>query len=230
MLVMVNTQIRSSLIVGITLFFSAVSAPPSDAQFRPDQSCVVTGQTHDCAGTLFQARSDSQADAQTLPLVTIEGDWRSDKLQVPWSEPVLVKDPFDGNQVAVFDRDFSGSVGLGGSESGVITKWTFNRVSVFAYRKTNVCGFLTCRKDVTPTPLGKQLELKIGEQVFRLEGEDGVFSVSEEVAKALQKAPTGQALMRVSVTGSGLSITSRIGDKTVQAWRRVYQAPTSQKS
>jgi hypothetical protein len=228
MLAMVNAQIRFSLVVGITLLLSAVSASPSDAQFSSAQSCEI-GQPRACLPDRTRV-ADNQADAQTLPLVTIEGDWRSDKLQVPWSEPVMLKDPFDGNQVVVFDRDFSGSVGLGGSESGVITKWTFNRVSVFAYRKTNVCGFLTCRKDVTPTPLGKQLELKIGEQVFRLEGEDGVFAVSEEVAKALQKAPTGQALMRVSVTGSGLSITSRIGDKTVQAWRRVYQAPTSQKS
>jgi hypothetical protein len=188
--------------------------------------CEQFPQNSRCTGYIPKDVSSGKTrDAATgLRLVAIEGDWRVPNLDVPWSEAIIFRDPFDGGTATVFDRNFSGDSYWGGSQTGVMTKWTLKTIGVFAYKKTRSCGFLTCRDSADTSVVGKTLEIKISEKIFRLEGEDGLFPVSEELGKALANAPVGQALIRVNLAGTGASSTNPIGEKTVQAWKRIYQA------
>lgn len=211
------------VVVLVTLALGGLlPAAPGSAQEDLEQLCQSFPQNSRCAGYVSQGEGVTQ-DADTgLPRVAIQGDWRVSNLDVPWSEAIVFQDPFDGGTVAVFDRNFSGSSYWNGSETGVVTKWTRQSIDVFAYKQTRNCGFLTCRNATDAAVVGKTLEIKIGEQVFRLDGDEGSFPVSDELAVALANSGVGQALIRVTLAGSGASSTNPIGEKTVQAWKTVY--------
>lgn len=217
------------------LAIGAPLAAPSVAQAELSQLCERFPQNSRCAGYIPQREeAGTSRDAETgLPRVAIAGDWRTSDLDVPWSQAIIFQDPFDGGTLAVFDRNFSGSSYWNGSETGVVTKWTRQSIDVFAYKQTRNCGFLTCRNATDAAVVGKTLELKIGDQVFRLDGDEASFPVSDELATALANAPARQAMIRVNLAGSGASSTNAIGEKTVQAWKQVYQPsslPLSQPS
>jgi hypothetical protein len=65
------------------------------------------------------------------------------------------------------------------------------------------------------------LSIKIGDRVFRLEGQNSQFQVSNELAAALKNSPTGNVKIRL-VTESGATVDSEIGKGTVQAWKAIY--------
>lgn len=192
-----------------------------------DELCQKFPHNSQCAGYVPPASNSTDSvrrdPATNLPVVTLDGDWRSSKLDIPWSQLVLVRDQFEGDYLAVFDKNYSGNNFLSGSESGVVTKWTRGQIGIFAYKKAKSCGFLTCRNVSDASVVGNTLEIKVGEQIFRLEGEDGTFVITDELAAALKSATPGQIMMRITLAGSGLTITNEIGEGTVQALRQVYQ-------
>jgi len=150
-------------------------------------------------------------------------DWRREP-KIPWSVPVIIKDPFDGEYLTVFDHNFKYG-------SGVITNWSRNCIRTVVYENIGYYngyfgsipyynGFSGGVQTVTAQ--AKTLEIKLGEQIFQLKGEQGNFQVDNKLAAALRNAPPGKAIIRITLEGSGASIVSDIGTKTVKAWKSVY--------
>jgi len=167
-----------------------------------------------------------------FPVVNID-DWRREQ-KIPWSVPVIVKDPFDGKYLAVFDRNYSSSFLGSADESGVITNWSRNYIRTAIYETRQDCNELYYRfyysgclgGTQTITAAAKTLEIKLGTQIFQLKGKDGDFPVDKKLAIALRDAPPGKAIIRITLEGSGAKIVSDIGAKTVKAWKIVYQDTT----
>jgi len=63
--------------------------------------------------------------------------------------------------------------------------------------------------------------LIVREQVFQLEGANGTFTVSNELAPAFKNAPHQNLDMRLVLEG-GQTVDSEIGSGTVKAWRSIY--------
>ncbi|WP_348252042.1 hypothetical protein [Trichocoleus desertorum] len=197
------------------------------AETATDVLCRKSPQNSQCVGQGMPSQSTNSYAAtnkENLQVVNVDQDWRSPKAEIPWSEPVMVRDQFDGEYLAVFDKSHSGSAFWTGRESGVVTQWTPTKISVFPYKKTSSCGFLTCNNVMDSSLVGKALEIKLGSQVFKLDGEDSTFTVTPELAKALRSAPDEEVVIRVTLAGNGSTVKNKIGKGTVQSWKTVYQA------
>jgi hypothetical protein len=167
-------------------------------------------------------------DISKYPIINA-GDWRSAKPKIPWSTPVLVRDDFDGDYLAVFDRNYQGGGMMSEHETGIISNWSRGSLRIYAYDKVNICSLLC--KSVESTRETQQVSIKAGKQVFRLTGKEGNYAITEEIAAALRDAPTGETKIKIKFEGSGVDVVSNIGDKTVAAWKVVYQdakGPTAQ--
>jgi len=162
----------------------------------------------------------SKSTVNSYPVLDRNIDWRTEQ-SLPWSTPVNVKDPFDGEYLAVFDRNFSGNITFGGSESGVVSNWSRKYIRIYAYEARVVSGFFTSSRTNTVLET-KSLEIKLGDLIFRLQGEDGNYVVTEELAKAMAQAPEEVTKTRITVKGSGQTIINDIGIETVKSWRTVY--------
>lgn len=57
--------------------------------------------------------------------------------------------------------------------------------------------------------------------MFRLEGQNSTFAVSDELAAALKNSPAGNVSIRL-VAESGEAVDSEIGSGTVKAWKAIY--------
>ncbi len=66
-----------------------------------------------------------------------------------------------------------------------------------------------------------ELSIKVGEQVFQLEGQNSIFAVSDDLALALENSPVDNVDIRL-VTRSGETVDSEIGKGTVKAWKAIY--------
>jgi hypothetical protein len=148
-------------------------------------------------------------------------DWRTTDPHVPWSTPVIVRDDFDGDYLAVFDHNFDDHRR---TEDGVISNWSRDYIRVFVYHKQRRCGVIPvfCETRSTDTFEANKLQIKVGDRTFTIEGDNGNFPVSEEIAVALANAPVGSTRIRIALEESGAAITNDIGEKTVAAWRVVY--------
>lgn len=149
------------------------------------------------------------------------GDWRSADANVPWSTPVIVRDDFDGDYLAVFDKNYQKNF-FGESEHGIVSNWSRNQLRVFAYDSFKICSGFFCNRKVEMRET-ETVAIKAGDEIFRLEGKDGNYPISEELAAALRDAPPGETKIKVKLEGRGESITSDIGKNTVAAWETVYQ-------
>jgi len=176
---------------------------------------------------LFQSANSSllaQAPATNYPVIN-SMDWRSINAQnIPWSQPVTVQDAFDGNYLAVFDRNYKNLV-VGGRAS-VVSEWARQFIRVVGFIGVDRCGpFLACGDNLAMAR-ADYLEIKVGGQIFRIPGDgSGRFPVSPKLATALASAPAGDALIRVTFDGVGQPITSAVGAGTVKAWKVVYGQP-----
>lgn len=173
-----------------------------------------------CCAIGVQASAYVQERSTQFEVIS-DNDWRSTNPDIPWSEPVIVRDDFTGDYLAVFDRNF---VDRRFTEEGVISNWSREYIRIFVYYKQRRCGAIPVFCNTLNTEMfeANRLEVKIDEQVFAIEGEDGNFPVSEELATALANAPSGEARIRIRLEGSGALITNDIGEDTVSAWRSVY--------
>jgi hypothetical protein len=150
---------------------------------------------------------------------------------VPWSEPVQVEDPFEGEFVAVFDRHYFYDQFLDTSARiEVQSLWTPQSVRFLLTTRDRDCwrGSLyhggishsNCSEIIGSRKVS-ELFVRVNEQVFQVSGENSTFRVSAELAQALQTAPNENIEIRL-VTESGETVDSEIGDKTVEAWKTIY--------
>lgn len=189
-------------------------------------SCQSFSQNSTSLGSTVRTITNTNAEIGKLnphfPVLNTD-DWRRDS-KIPWSVPVIVKDPFDGEYLTVFDHNFRYG-------SGVITNWSRNCIRTVVYQNIRYYGGYFGSIPYydgfsggiqTITAQAKTLEIKLGDQIFQLKGEDGNFPVDNKLAAALRDAPPGKAIIRITLEGSGASIVSDIGTKTVKAWKSVY--------
>lgn len=152
-------------------------------------------------------------------------------LNVPWSQLVKVVDPFEGDYLAVFDRNYFYRRFLNQSrKTEVVSLWSRKFIRLLLADQNRNCfpGY-----DFYPTTFASscnasnntreviELSIKVGEQVFQLQGQNSIFAVSEQLATALQNSPEGNINIRL-MTRSGETVDSEIGKGTVKAWKAIY--------
>ncbi|HEY9847599.1 MAG TPA: hypothetical protein V6D03_15560, partial [Candidatus Caenarcaniphilales bacterium] len=177
---------------------------------------------------------ESSAIAVDVPVV--KSAVLGTNLDVPWSQPVQVTDPFEGNYLAVFDRHyFYRNVLNRRTKTEVVSLWSPKSVRFLMADDNYGCfsggyrAFNSLSEPLIGLPLSSpncvtsnirevsQLFIKVDQQVFRLEGQNSTFAVSDQLAKALQRSSAGVVNIRL-VTRSGESVDSEIGTGTIKAW------------
>jgi hypothetical protein len=163
-----------------------------------------------------------------LPIVESAG--LEPYLDVPWSELVSVNDPFEGNFLAVFDRN-----DLQDRRSReVISLWSRQTIRILLVGSEQYCSGTfssyfhydwnawgrTCINTSTANII-RQLYVKVGDRVVQLKGENGRFVVNDELATTLKNAPDRNAKIRLVLEG-GETVDSEIGQGTVKIWREIY--------
>lgn len=154
---------------------------------------------------------------------------------LPWSEPVQINDPFEGNFIGVFDRNyFYGRFLNTTTRIEVQSLWSPESVRFLLVTRDRDClsqpfhyglsSDLDCSEFNNARNI-TELFIRINDQVFQVSGQNSTFPVSSELAQALQTAPQGNVSIRL-VTESGETIDSEIGQETVEAWRTVYTPQT----
>ena len=152
-------------------------------------------------------------------------------INVPWSQPVRIIDPFEGDYVGIFDKNYFYNRLLNtDARVEVISLWRRDSIRLLlAYRDRDClsrhsfyAGALGVDCLIFNTTLNiTNLFIKIGEQVFRLEGQNSTFVVNDELAAALKNSPTENVSIRL-VAESGEAVDSEIGKGTVKAWKDIY--------
>jgi hypothetical protein len=153
----------------------------------------------------------------------------------PWSEPVQISDPFEGNFIGVFDRNYFFDRLLNtNTRIEVQSLWRPQSVRFLLITSDRNCRTGFIRYGV-PTNLGcsvvtnsrnlTQLYVKLNDQVYQVSGQNSQFPISNELAQALQTAPEGNVSIRL-VTENGETVNTEIGQGTVAAWRTVYTPQT----
>lgn len=153
-------------------------------------------------------------------------------INVPWSKPVRIVDPFEGNYVGIFDRNYFFRYFLDTyARIEVVSLWSRKSARFlvtysdrdclsgdsFHYASLSGAGCSDFNRALKVT----DLSIKIGEQVFRLEGESSTFPVNNELAAALKSSPSGNVSIRLAAE-NGAVVDSEIGKGTVEAWKAVY--------
>ncbi|MDZ8186737.1 MAG: hypothetical protein RMX96_18040 [Nostoc sp. ChiSLP02] len=183
-----------------------------------------------CNASSVQKIANLAQASSNLPVVKSTG--LSPNMNVPWSKPVKIVDPFEGELFGVFDRNYLGGYLYTNASKQVISLWTPSSIRLLVIVNSAqesysfyTAGDLYLRPDyhlrfVTTQKVDK-LFLKIGEQVFQLDGSTGTFAVSPELATALKNAPDKNLDIRLVLSG-GQTVDSKIGKGTVKAWRSIY--------
>jgi hypothetical protein len=208
-----DMKIKSLILLTIatcTLVSAPVQAQAADAKKVDEFGDVKAG--------------NAAVNVQNLPVIS-NTDWRSEKARIPWSTPVLVRDDFEGDYLAVLDRNYENDA-LSGFETGVITNWSRRKLRIYSYDTVKSCNVLFCKKRNVAGREAKKVAIKAGSQIFRLNGVDGNFELSEAVASALKNSPAGDTKIKIQFEESGVEIVSDIGKGTVAAWKTVYQDAT----
>lgn len=152
---------------------------------------------------------------------------------LPWSEPVQINDPFEGNFMGVFDRNYFYERLLNtNARIELQSLWSPQSVRFLLITRHRNCLSGSIRYD-TSHNLGCssvnnsrnliELFVKINDQVFQVSGKNSKFPIGDQLAQALQTAPEGNVSIRL-VTESGETINSEIGKGTVKAWKTVYSS------
>ncbi|MHC0066808.1 hypothetical protein ACWATR_28495 [Nostoc sp. UIC 10890] len=182
-----------------------------------------------CTAFTVQEVANLAQASNDLPVVKSAG--LSPDMNVPWSKPVRIVDPFEGEFLGVFDRNSLGGYLYREGSKQVISLWTPSSIRVLitvnsgqassyfytaghVYPTTDFLGFATTKKV-------DKLLLKVREKVFQLDGSTGTFAVSQELATALKNAPDENLDIRLVLEG-GQTVDSEIGKETVKAWRSIY--------
>lgn len=150
---------------------------------------------------------------------------------VPWSEPVQINDPFEGEFIGVFDRNyFYDRLFNTTARIEVQSLWSPQSVRFLLVTRDRDClshpSHYGISSDLGCSEFNNarniiELFIKINDEVFQVSGQNSVFPVSEGLAQALQTAPEGNVSIRL-VTESGETVDSEIGQGTVEAWKAIY--------
>lgn len=152
--------------------------------------------------------------------------WRTGKFKFPWSQPVMVDDDFDGKYLAVLDRERNKGLGIG-AEAGFITEWSKKRIKVNYYYSVQQ----VFAKPKMSIGYAEKIDLKVGDSLFQLEGNGGIYEVTDEIAQALANAPYEPVKMRIYPSEhEGNDYFTAINDETIieikpqtiDAWKVVY--------
>jgi hypothetical protein len=159
----------------------------------------------------------AQIDISKFPLLNAS-DWRTAE-RAPWSEPIVVKDEFDGNYLAVLDKNFNDNF-WNGYKSGIISNWSRKYLRIYSYVSPPCHGYF-CQRQIHIRE-SNRVSIKAGEKIFKLEGKNGVFGLTDEIAYALKTLDTKTTRIKVMFENSGDEIVNDIGEGTVKAWKTVY--------
>lgn len=189
--------------------------------------------------TLATGISSETAIAQNPPRLTkaatelpiVKSAALGTNMNVPWSQPVRIVDPFEGDYLGIFDRNYFYRRFLNtNARVEVVSLWSRDSIRfLLAYRDRNClsthsfypspfrasCAVANTTLNVT------NLWLKVDNQVFRLAGTNSTFPVSQELATALKNSLPENVEIRL-VAESGEAIDSEVGKGTVQAWKAIY--------
>jgi hypothetical protein len=179
---------------------------------------------------IVSAQADKLAvSASNYPIV--ESAQLDTDLNVPWSQPVRIQDPFEGEFVGIFDRHYFYSRILNTSARvEVVSLWSPDTVRFLLAYSDRDCHYgstfyhSTINTDCLTSNAALKITnvyLKLGEEVFRLEGNNSTFQVEDKLATALKNSPTENINIRL-VVENGETIDSKIGQETVKAWQSIY--------
>lgn len=170
--------------------------------------------------------ASAQIDISKFPLLNAS-DWRTAE-RAPWSEPIVIKDEFDGNYLAVLDKNYNDNI-WNGYKSGIISNWSRKYLRIYSYVSPPCRGYF-CQRAVHIRE-SNRVSIKAGEKIFKLEGKNGVFTLNDEIAYALKTLDKKTTRIKVMFENSGDEIVNDIGEGTVRSWKTVYfdaQMPQSQ--
>ncbi|MGB8699414.1 MAG: hypothetical protein WCD18_08370 [Thermosynechococcaceae cyanobacterium] len=154
-----------------------------------------------------------QPDAQPKYPVVDGSVWQTGE-DIPRFEPVWIKDEFDGNYVAVIDRNQKTGWT---SYKTLVSKWSAHALQVVITKRSDG-RFLM----FTSSPL----TLKIGPQTFMLEGTENSFPISSDLARVLADPPSGEATLSYRDLKGNL-VTHNLNPKTVQSWKAIYKGSSA---
>jgi hypothetical protein len=195
--------------------------------------CVTLATVTVISPKLVAAKEDNRLAKASIELPIVKSAALGIDMNVPWSKPVKIEDPFEGSSVGIFDRHsfYKNFLNIR-SRFETISLWRQNSIrlllsyrqrdcfsgyGLLPYTKISGTGCLGARNTIKVT----NLYIKLGEKVFRLEGNNNTFALTPELATALKNSPTENLDIRL-VAESGEAIDSEIGKKTVEAWKNVF--------
>jgi hypothetical protein len=158
-----------------------------------------------------------QLDVSAFPVLRIN-DWRTET-NLPWSRPVVMVDEFEGNYLAVFDKNYQDNFWTGES-SGIISNWSRKHIRIYSYY-SKPCKGLFCQR-VNVINQANRVSIKVRDKVFRLEGKSGNFNLTEDLAYALKTSPPERTRIKIMFEENGREVINDIGEGTVAAWKTVY--------
>ncbi len=146
----------------------------------------------------------------------LTADFRRPSKKYPFSKALAFNDPVFGESVAVRDQNFV----PGGTK--VSSLWGRDSIALGGYWVYTYAIGLTTYASLTPFE-ANILWIPDGESFLVIQGCNGRFTVTKEVAQALLNMDDSKnAYIRFSTEGTGSAHLSEIGRETVKAWKKVY--------
>ena len=119
------------------------------------------------------------------------GDWRNQENNIPYSEPVIIKDDFGSSEVMVFDRNYitkRQQFTPNGYTLTVQTQWTSEYITVYASIQRVQCGLFaiicTSVAEREEKLIGNKLEVLIDGKSYTVYGNKGQFIVNDDLSRA----------------------------------------------
>ncbi len=175
---------------------------------------------------LADESTPNDSNTQDFPTV-VEDIWLKEE-DLPWSTPVWVKTQNESRYLAVIDRDYNDAMNFDAiKEPGILTIWSPETLFAYGAVMHRSCVTLLfvpiCKIHFHPI-LVSSVQLKVGDQIYRLRGKDSHFSVDKPIAQSLRQASLKNMpiMVRIVVTGTGNRVTRPIGTETLKAWQTIY--------
>ncbi len=196
--------------------------------FLPIGLTEVKAESNSNSDTLITKEAQAKSDTNPeIPVVDAQ-QWRTGKFKFPWSKVVMVDDDFDGKYLAVLERQRKRNKGLNiGAEAGIISEWSKTKIKVnFYYSVQQLFG-----KPRMSIGYAERIDLRVGDSVFKLEGNNGIFKITDEMAEAFANAPYEPVKLKMYPSEhEGNEYFTAFGEvildikkETVDAWKVVYE-------
>lgn len=192
--------------------------------FLPIGLTEVKAESNSNSDTLITKEAQAKSDTKSeIPIVDAQ-QWRTGKFKFPWSKVVMVDDDFDGKYLAVLERQRKRNMG---AEGGIISEWSKKRIKVnFYYSVQQLFG-----KPIMTIGYAERIDLRVGDSVFKLEGSNGIFKVTDEMTEAFANAPHEPVKLKMYPSEhEGNEYFTAFGEvildikkETVNAWKFVYE-------